>query len=325
MNIAVIGLGSMGKRRIRLLKQINEDVNIIGVDGNKSRSDEVQKNMGILCLNDVEHLKDHNCQAALICASPLAHGNLINACLKKGMHIFSELNLVSDMYEENIELARLNNLKLFLSSTRLYRKEIQKIEEEVKGAGCEAGYMYHVGQYLPDWHPWESYKDFFVSNPRTNGCREIMAIEFPWLSKVFGKIKNFHVLAKKMSSLDIDNPDCFFIQLEHDSGCIGSFCVDLISREAQRKLDIFGENIHIVWDGKPDNVHKLDISSKKMIKLPVYDNVSQDNNYSSLIIEDAYKDELLDFFAYINGSSTPKYNFKYDQEILSLIDKIEGK
>ena len=34
-----------------------------------------------------------------------------------------------------------------------------------------------LGQYLPDWHPWESYKSFFVSNKKTNGCRELFAIE----------------------------------------------------------------------------------------------------------------------------------------------------
>ena len=34
MRVAVIGLGSMGKRRIRLIKQIDENIEIIGVDLN---------------------------------------------------------------------------------------------------------------------------------------------------------------------------------------------------------------------------------------------------------------------------------------------------
>ncbi|MDE6927475.1 MAG: hypothetical protein K2P06_01985, partial [Muribaculaceae bacterium] len=65
-------------------------------------------------------------------------------------------------------------------------------------------YIYHVGQYLPEWHPWENYQDFFVGDKRTNGCREIMAIEFPWLIETFGEIREVSVLHDKMSHLNID-------------------------------------------------------------------------------------------------------------------------
>jgi len=41
MNVIIIGLGSMGKRRIRLLKQYDPNLNIIGVDGRLDRLQEV--------------------------------------------------------------------------------------------------------------------------------------------------------------------------------------------------------------------------------------------------------------------------------------------
>ena len=37
MNIVVIGLGSMGRRRIRLIKQYNDSYKIISVDLNKEK------------------------------------------------------------------------------------------------------------------------------------------------------------------------------------------------------------------------------------------------------------------------------------------------
>lgn len=47
MKIAVIGLGSMGKRRIRLIKNIlGENVEIYGVDSNEKRCIDVKMNMG---------------------------------------------------------------------------------------------------------------------------------------------------------------------------------------------------------------------------------------------------------------------------------------
>ena len=46
-------------------------------------------------------------------------------------------------------------------------------------------YIYHIGQYLPDWHPWENYKNFFVGDKRTGGVREIFGIDLPWLCLLY--------------------------------------------------------------------------------------------------------------------------------------------
>ena len=40
MNVLVIGLGSMGKRRIRLLRELYPDFKIFGVDGRADRRQE---------------------------------------------------------------------------------------------------------------------------------------------------------------------------------------------------------------------------------------------------------------------------------------------
>ena len=41
MDVIVIGLGSMGKRRIRLLKE-NPSINISGIDSNQERANQVK-------------------------------------------------------------------------------------------------------------------------------------------------------------------------------------------------------------------------------------------------------------------------------------------
>ena len=51
MKVIVIGLGSMGKRRIRLLKKISADIEIIGVDSNMERVEFVKKEYNKLLYN----------------------------------------------------------------------------------------------------------------------------------------------------------------------------------------------------------------------------------------------------------------------------------
>ena len=48
MKIIVIGLGSMGKRRIRLLSE-HKDIQLFGIDSQESRCAEVKEKLGLKC------------------------------------------------------------------------------------------------------------------------------------------------------------------------------------------------------------------------------------------------------------------------------------
>lgn len=82
MSFAVIGLGSMGKRRIRLIKKIVTDAVILGVDNNIERQIEAKDKCGIKTFDTLESINE-NISAAFICTSPLTHSKIINECLQK--------------------------------------------------------------------------------------------------------------------------------------------------------------------------------------------------------------------------------------------------
>lgn len=211
MKICVIGLGSMGKRRIKILQSLDTKCTLTGIDSDSERARDVIECYGIKCcssLTDVKEVQD----CAFVCTSPESHGALIYECLKKGMHVFSEINLIDQFYDENIRLAKEKGKILFLSSTPLYRAEMQIINERIKKDGGVFAYQYHVGQYLPDWHPWDKLNDFFASRKETNGCREILAIELPWIRQAFGEIENVNVIKRKLTKLELEFPDTYSIQ-----------------------------------------------------------------------------------------------------------------
>lgn len=325
MNIVVIGLGSMGRRRIRLIKQFNDSYKIIGVDLNKERRVASESEFGIETIDSLEEaIKNNNLDSAVICTSPLSHSKLINLCLKSNLHVFTELNLVTDGYDENIQLAEEKNRVLFLSSTFLHRTEIKQINKLVKMQDEKLNYTYHIGQYLPDWHPWENYKDFFVGDKRTNGCREIFAIELPWLIEVFGNIKDIVVRKSKISCLNIDYDDNYMVILEHESGHKGMLAVDIVSRKAVRNLEVFGENLYLSWDGSAEGLKMMDIEKRKEENIMLYEKVDQLNQYSKFVVENAYYDEIVAFFDMITNNTEPIYDFEKDKIILDLIDRIEA-
>lgn len=324
MKVIVVGLGSMGRRRIRLLKQYDKNIHITGVDTNEERAREVASEYRIEICSSIEQAVDSSRppQAAFVCTSPLSHKNIIHELLKFDLYIFTEINLVTDGYDEFIEKEKANKI-LFLSSTFLYRKDIAYIIEQVKMQ--KVNYCYHTGQYLPDWHPWESYNEFFVKDIRTNGCREILAIELPWIIECFGGIKSFSVIKDNLSTLNLKYPDNYLLQIEHESGSKGQILVDVIARKAMRRLEVYNENLQIFWNGTPDSLEMYNIEKKCTEHIETYSAVENDSNYCENIIENAYMDEIVAFFECIrNGDmSFARHCFTRDKEILDFIDKLE--
>ena len=325
MKIIVIGLGSMGKRRLRLLRE-HKDVELFGIDSQESRCEEVKEKFGITCFKSItEAVEAENIEVAVISTSPLSHASIIKECLTHNLHVFTEINLVQDGYEENMALAREKDLVLFLSSTFLYRKETQTIIEKVQNAKCPLNYIYHVGQYLPDWHPWESYNSYFIGNPRTNGCREIMAIDLPWVVTAFGPIKKFYAVKSKNTELNISYNDNYLITLEHESGHKGVFAVDVVARKSGRHIDIFGEQLHLTWKGTADSLNVYNIEEKKDETVTFDDASEHVEGYAAFVTENPYREELNSFLKQIaDRNYTPAWDFEKDKVILDIIDQIEA-
>ena len=325
MKIIVIGLGSMGKRRIRLMSE-HKDVELFGIDSQESRCNEVKEKFGITCYSSIdEACKAQAIEAAIISTSPLSHAAIIKECLSHNLHVFTEINLVQDGYDENIALAKEKGKVLFLSSTFLYRKETQTIIEKVRAAKSPLNYIYHVGQYLPDWHPWESYNNYFIGNPKTNGCREIMAIDLPWIVTAFGPIKKAYAVKSKNTKLNISYNDNYLITLEHESGAKGVFAVDVVARKPYRHIDVYGEQLQLSWNGTADSLNQYDIESKKEINI-AFENASEHvEGYAAFVTENPYREEVNSFLKQIaDPTYVPAWNFEKDKVVLNIIDKIEA-
>ncbi len=338
MNLMVIGLGSMGKRRIALLTKYFPDIMICGVDMNPERRKQTAENYQINLYEDINSaIAKEMPGASLVCTSPESHGRIILECIRKGLHVFSEINLLPDHYEQILKNAKRMKVKLFLSSTLLYRKEIEIIKGCVLKQKSKVNYRYHVGQYLPDWHPWEKDKDFFVWNKKTNGCREIFAIDLPWIIQTFGKVKDIIAVKDNISTLAIEYPDNYLVVVEHENGNKGVLLVDIVSRKAVRELLVYSESLYLIWSGTPSSLYQYNMDKKSMEVIETYSEIETNQQYADYIIENAYLEELNVFLDKIKDQQNKdrdinevetglkeRYTFEEDLYTLQLIDRIEG-
>ncbi len=323
MELLIVGLGSMGKRRARLIKGVDAQAHISGVDFAPARRQEAQEK-GITPYESIASaVAAQHFDAAFVCTAPITHAGIISELLDAGLPVFTELNLVDDRYDELVAKAKERDLPLFLSSTMLYRAETQYIKREVQAFAKPVNYIYHIGQYLPDWHPWENYKNFFVGDKRTGGVREIFGVDLPWLLDAFGPVTHVYAEKDKISELEIDYPDSYFVTLRHEDGTKGLLAVDVVSPKAVRNFEVFGEGLHLFWEGNPKALYRFNHDSGEKEFVNTYKSFEHDPRYSDNIVENAYTDEITNFFGMLKGEETPRWSFEKDKKVIELIERIE--
>ena len=86
--LLVIGLGSMGKRRVRLLKRARPGAALCGVDLSPARREEGE-GLGLSMYESLEAaLAAQAPRAAFVCTAPITHAKIIAQLLQAGVPVF---------------------------------------------------------------------------------------------------------------------------------------------------------------------------------------------------------------------------------------------
>ena len=186
--ILVLGLGSMGKRRIRNLKALAIN-NIVGFDLREDRRVEAFEKYNIEVVDSFEEgISSFKIDAFIISLPPDIHHIYMKKALDLSIPAFIEASVIDTDFEEIIAESKEKDICLAPSCTLFFHPAIKKISQIIKNGelGVISNFIYHSGQYLPDWHTYENVSEYYVSNKETGGGREIVPFELTWITLVLG-------------------------------------------------------------------------------------------------------------------------------------------
>ena len=253
----VVGLGSMGKRRIRNLKALGFD-EIAGFDLRQDRLDESITQYQIKGFKSFdEALNSFNPSAVIISTSPKYHMDYAFRCEELKLPTFIEASVtdaekVLSLAQESMQ----SGVVIAPSCTMLFFPGPKKIKDLLSSGtiGKVLNINYHTGQFLPDWHPWEDISEFYVSNPETGGAREIVPFELTWLVDLLGKPISLSCVKEKLSDMDAPIDDIYHCMLRFPANVLCNLTVEVLSRpKATRELRIIGSKGLLLWNDE-DNV-----------------------------------------------------------------------
>lgn len=321
MRFLIVGLGSMGKRRVRNL-QVLKAKEIIGFDPREDRREEAKEKYGIATYGDFESAMAARPDALIISTSPDLHMFYAHRALDAGKHFFTEASVTDEGISELIGRLARHRVVGVPSCTMRFYPGPKKIKEWVDQGriGRVLGFTYHSGQYLPDWHPWEDYRKFYVAKKETGACREIVPFEMVWLTWTFGPIAEISCLKDRVGDLEVEIDDLYQILFRFRGGAIGHLMVDVLARPAVRHMRIIGTEGIIEWIGK-ENI----IRASRMVDYS-WETVSLEAGTVErqyINPEEPYIEEMRRFIRAIEGNEPFGYTFEEDHKILKLLYRAE--
>ena len=320
--VLVVGLGSIGRRHVGIIKNLFPEINIVVLRHKQCDKNDIDKLGLYKCVTSIDEAVATNPQVAIIANPATMHIEVAEKLANSGINLLIEKpisdsskgvqKLIDTCHKNNIILMMAYNLR-FLPSLIKFKSQIQ-----TKKIGNIYSIRSEIGQYLPSWRPDSDYRNGVSANKYLGGGVLLeLSHEIDYLRWIFGSVNWVKAHISKQSSLDIDVEDSANIIIGFKSNGVGeltaSLNMDFIRHDTTRKCFVIGEKGTLLWDGflgkvkyfaKGDNDWSTIYSSKP------------DRDYS-------YKEEIKAFFSSIESNELPCISGDDGMQVIAIVEAIK--
>jgi predicted dehydrogenase len=254
--VLIVGLGSIGKRHARVIKQLRPEWEIIAL--RRQAGGEAPEPGIDHCVTSLDDALRLEPRLAVI-ANPASHHVATAIPLAEaGVHLLVEkpISSMADGVPELIDICRRHQVVLmtaynmrFLPSLQRFRQLIQE-----RRVGHVLSVRAEVGQYLPAWRPGTDYRQNVSAQAALGGGALLeLSHEIDFLRWVFGEIDWVNAALLRQSVLEIDVEDTAHLILGFhgltDRGpLVASLDIDFIRHDTVRLCTAIGEAGSLRWN-----------------------------------------------------------------------------
>lgn len=319
----VVGLGSIGRRHCRLLKQLLPDIRIIALRHQPADDTfAVDLNLHAVVYSIEEALS--YCPDFAIIANPASHHVEISlALLERDVHLLIEKPISSNIEDalKLVDVAKRSQSKIMIAYNLRFDPSLIALKRLIEAGrvGEVLSIRAEVGQNLADWRPGTDYKDG-VSAKRSLGGGVLLELshELDYLLWIFGELDWVVSHATKQSSLNIDVEDLALILLGFKSrskpsgNLVASLNMDFFRQDHTRVCYVIGDKGTLKWNGVDHDVWFFSSATKCWERVCVFD---FDRDFT-------YSEELNHFVNCVVEDEEPAISVTEGFNVLRTIDSI---
>ena len=315
--IIIAGLGSIGKRHLRLVRNLlpKADIRVLR---HQATSEVPEFSNG--CFSSIDEAIAFAPQISVIASPAPFHIATAQALAEMGVHLLIEkplsaslngvMQLLETCQKQGTVLLTGYNLR-FLPSLQRFRDLLgEGVVGKVLSVRCE------IGQYLPSWRPDNDYRQG-VSARRELGGGALLELshELDYLRWIFGEVDWVKATLCCQSSLEIDVEDTAhltlgFVQINDGHQLIGTVNLDFVRHDTTRLCTAIGEKGSLRLNGLTGEVALYEAGAKEWRELFSHPHQR----------DDSYLAEWQNFIACVTEHKTPLITGEDGLKVLQIIE-----
>ena len=320
MKITILGLGSIGKRHLNTLLRLKKKFKINELslfDTNPKRVNELKNKDKIIRIYNNFEKAIYNSKAIYVCTPTSIHIKIcekINSYGKFNIFIEKPLSHTLVGCEKLIEIQKENKKKVSVGYMLRYNpvlKEIKNILSK-KTIGKLLTIKAESGFYLPFWHPWEDYRDFYMSSKLGGGGVVLdTSHEIDYMVWLAGNILDVQGNYGTISNLEISSDDYASALFTFENNVRGELHLDLLQPIPSRNVKLIGTKGVIIGD-----------LINKSLKFNTIKNKKWKNINFNFDIDDIYKEESINVLNNFSGKKSITTSIEESYHVMQVIEGI---
>jgi predicted dehydrogenase len=316
MRIGIIGLGSMGKRRTRDLLSLGCEVVLF--DGRADRIAEGQKMFNAPAVSSFDALVETKPDALVISVPPDQHLEYYERSFQARLPFFSEMNVLTPDAEWFAAKEAEAGVRSYPSGTWQFYPLFGLLRKQLSELGFDQvnTVHYHYGGYLPFWHPWEPYSEFYAGRRRLAcAAREMVPFELEWFRWVFGRVKSVCCTFGRNAEWVTDIDDTYVLMLQFESGHFATMIIELHQTAPFRIARIACRKTSFTLDMAAHELRRFDLETDtwKIMKPPGL------RSLGSFNFEQVYFDEMRAFTDALRGTAPYPKTWSDDRHLSDVL------
>ncbi len=265
MKFLIAGFGSIGRRHMRNLLALGQtDIVLLRSGRSTLPTDEIA---GVPMETDLQAALAHKPDAVIVANPTALHMDVAIPAAEAGCSLFLE-KPVTDTLERVDELRaalKRGGARALVGFQFRFHPGLRMAEKLLReGAiGRPVSARAHWGEYLPDWHPWEDYRNTYAARADLGGgVVRTLCHPLDYLRWLMGEVADVRAFSGHISGLELNVEDTAEIGLRFASGALGSVHLNYLQRPPQHTLQIIGDAGTLTWDNANGAVQLYDPASQ---------------------------------------------------------------
>jgi predicted dehydrogenase len=330
MKALFIGLGSIGQRHLRNLIALNPNIEISAVRGKNSKNLVFSKNNKILKnsnlvtkykiteFSNLSKALKYHFDIIFITNPSSLHFKIAKQAIASGAYIFIEKPAV-DNEKDFFELEALEKSyqgKIFVGYQYRFHPVIKKSSYLIRNnlLGNIVSARFKNGEYLPDWHPYEDYRQSYAACKKLGGGTLLTQIhDLDYSTLLLGAPIELFAVGGKNSSLEVDVEDSIQILMNtkiKNKKIPISISLNYVEKPPERTFEVIGDKGKILCDLNKNTIYWHSHTKK---------NKKSKFSFPAFKRNDMFLDEMKAFLSFASGNKKIGISLKDSEMSLKIV------